>query len=98
MLPLSLPEFVERLRKRPSGRHAARPSDRFLRVLIIPDEQRNGLGEIATRDSRQASELSRYWQAVEKYRDTGNASELQQFSGKYIVDANGRRVLFAYQY
>jgi len=81
------------LRKRPNGRYAARPSDRLLRVLIIPHEQGNGLSEIAIRDSRQASELSRYWQAVEKYRDTGNESDLQQFSGKYIIDANGRRVL-----
>jgi hypothetical protein len=81
------------LRKRPNGRYAARPSDRLLRVLIIPDEQGLGLTEIATRDSRQASELSRYWEAVQKYRDTGDASALQQFNEKHIIDANGRHVL-----
>jgi len=81
------------LRKRPNGQYAARPTDRLLRVLIIPDEQGNGISEIATRDSRQASKLSRYWQAVEEYRDTGDTSALRQFTGKYIIDANGRRVV-----
>jgi hypothetical protein len=80
------------LRKRPNGRYAARPSDRLLRVLIIPDEQGLGLAEIATRDSRQASELSEYWEAVQPYRDTGDASALQQFNGKYIIGANGMQV------
>jgi len=43
------------------------------------------------RDSRQASRLGKYWTAVERYRDTGDASALREFRGKYIVDTNGKR-------
>jgi hypothetical protein len=61
-----------------------------LRVLVIPT--RKGLGEIGTRDSRQASQLGRYWTAVERYRDIGDASALRELKVKYIIDANGKRV------
>lgn len=78
------------LRKLRNGRWAARTSDRLLRVLVIPT--RKGLSEIGVRDSRQASLLGKYWTAVERYRDTGDASALREFRGKYMVDATGKRV------
>jgi hypothetical protein len=78
------------LRKLKNGRWAARSHDRLLRVLVIPT--RKGLGEIGTRDSRQASQLGRYWTAVERYRDIGDASALRELKVKYIIDANGKRV------
>jgi hypothetical protein len=78
------------LRKRKNGRWAAKTFDRLLRVLLIPT--REGLREIGTRDSRQATQLGKYWTAVDRYRDTGDASALREFRGKYIIDASGKRV------
>lgn len=89
------PQTVRRLvgsalRKQRNGRYAARPTDRLLRVLVIPILE--GLREIALRDSRQATVLANYWIAVHIYLETGDAAELQKFKGKRIVDANGKRV------
>ncbi|MHB8218642.1 MAG: hypothetical protein ACYDDS_21425 [Candidatus Sulfotelmatobacter sp.] len=78
------------LRKLRNGRWAAKAHDRLLRVLVIPT--RKGLSEIGVLDSRQASLLGKYWTAVERYRDTGDASALREFRGKYIVDAGKKRV------
>jgi hypothetical protein len=61
----------------------------LLRALVIPT--RKGLREIGIRDFHQASLLGKYWTAVERYRDTGDASALREFRGKYILDANGKR-------
>ncbi len=77
-------------RKLKNGRYAAKTSDRILRVLVRPT--RKGLREIGLRDSRQASLLGQYWTAVERYRDTGDASALRKFRGKHITDATGKRV------
>jgi hypothetical protein len=78
------------LRKNASGHYVATPSDRLLRVLAIPTHE--GVGEIATRDSRQASQLATYWDAVQKYLQTGDATVLSNFEGVYITDANGAQV------
>lgn len=78
------------LRKLSNGRWVAKPNDRLLRVLVIAS--RKGLHEIGVRDSRQASLLGKYWTAVERYRDTGDASALREFRGKHIIDATGKRV------
>jgi hypothetical protein len=88
--PQRLPQPARKaLRKLRNGRWVARPYDRLLRVLIIPS--RTGLREIGLRDSRQASLLGQYWTAVERYRDTGDASALREFRGQHIVDARGKR-------
>jgi hypothetical protein len=76
-------------RKLKNGRYAAKTWDSLLRVLIIPT--RKGLVEIGFTDSRQATILGEYWNAVERYRDTGDASALREFRRKYIVDASGKR-------
>ena len=73
------------MRKLRNGRWVARPNDHLLRVLVIPT--RNGLHEIGVTDFRQASLLGRYWAAVDRYRDTGDASALREFRGKHIIDA-----------
>jgi hypothetical protein len=78
------------LRKLRNGRWVAKSRDRLLRVLVIPT--RKGLSEIGVRDSRQASLLGKYWNAVERYRDTGDGSALREFRGKCIIDASGKRV------
>lgn len=80
------------LRKQRNGRYSARPTDRLLSVLIIPTKK--GMREVATRDSRQATLVAEYWIAVHRYIDpeTHDASALQKFKGKYVIDLNGRKV------
>ena len=78
------------LRKLKNGRYVAKPIDHILRVLLIPT--RKGLREIGVRDSRQASLLGKYWTAVDRYLNTGDRSVRREFRGKYIIDADGRRV------
>jgi hypothetical protein len=79
------------LRKRGNGRYSAQATDKLLSVLIIP--KRKGLREVPTRDSRQASQVARYWIALSRYLTTGDASALREFKGKKITNANGKRVL-----
>ena len=78
------------LRKNARGRYEAKSSDRLLRVLAIPT--REGVGEIATRDSRQASQLATYWVAVQRYLESGDASGAVEFEGIYITDADSAQV------
>jgi hypothetical protein len=79
------------LRRRLNGQYVAKASDRLLRVLVILTHR--GQQEIALRDSRQATVLGKYWDAVQKYRDTGDASGLQKFRGTHITDMGGVRFL-----
>jgi hypothetical protein len=80
------------LRKRVNGRYAARASDRLLRILALP--ARDGMREIATRDSREASLVAEYWISVNRYVDpeSGDASSLRKFKGRYVTDLNGKKV------
>jgi hypothetical protein len=78
------------LRKRANGRYATKASDRLLRVLVLPTSE--GLREVATRDSREASKAAEYWNAVHLYLAPGDASAVRQFDGKQITDANGKQV------
>ena len=78
------------LRKLKNGRWAAKNYDRLLRVLTLPS--RKGLIGVGTRDSRQATVVGKYWNAVDLYRDTGDASALVGFRGTYITDGEGKRI------
>jgi hypothetical protein len=78
-------------RKLSNGRWAAKKSDRLLRVLPLPS--REGLIDIGVGDSRQATVIGKYWNAVDLYINTGDDSGLHVFQGKHIVDADGKRVL-----
>ena len=77
-------------RKLKNGRYAAKAWDRLLRVLVVPT--RKGLAETGFNDSRQATILGEYWNTVELYRDTGDASELRKFRGEYVIDGSGKRI------
>lgn len=78
------------LRKGANGRYNAKASDRLLRVLVIPT--REGLREVALRDSRQASQIAEYANAVQKYLQTGDDSALRKLKRRSITDATGKRV------
>jgi len=78
------------LRKTPKGRYVAKPTDDLLRVLSLPGKR--GIREIALDDSREASLVGRYWDAVRLYLQTGDDSALRRFRGKFVQDAEGRRI------
>jgi len=59
-------------------------------VLAVPTV--DGTREVALRDSRQASILGRYWDAVQRYLQTGDASAIQKFQGKRITAGNRARI------
>lgn len=61
-----------------------------MRVLVIPTP--SGLDEISVRDSRQATQLAKYWNAVQRYLQKGDESALRKFTGKRITDAKGKAV------
>jgi len=89
------PRTVQRLakpalRKLKNGRWAAKKSDRLLRVLPLPN--REGLIDIGVGDSRQSTVIGKYWNAVDLYLRTGDASSLQAFQGNDIIDADGKPV------
>ena len=62
------------LRKTTQGRYKARKSDRLARSLVIPTP--TGLAEIATMDSRAATVVGEYWNAVNTYLETGDETDL----------------------
>jgi hypothetical protein len=78
------------LRKRKSGKYAAKAKDNLLRLVMIPTP--DGTREIAVRGSEQVSLLAEYWNALHRYLQTGDASQLSKFLGKHIKDANGADV------
>jgi hypothetical protein len=78
------------LRKRTNGQYVARASDRMLRVLVIPTAK--GLQEVAVKDSRHASELGKYWDAIQNYLETGDSERLRKFGPKQIKDATGIQI------
>jgi hypothetical protein len=75
------------LRKRKSGKYAAKGSDNLLRLVMIPTPE--GTREIAVRGSKQVSQLAEYWNALHRYLQTGDAAQLNEFRDKTIQDANG---------
>jgi hypothetical protein len=78
------------LRKTAKGTYVAKPKDTLLRILVLPTV--NGLQEIAVRDSRQASLVAEYWDAVQRYLQKGDESALRKFRGKRIKDATGKSI------
>lgn len=78
------------LRKRKNGQYVAKAGDRFLRILAVPTP--NGVREVAIRDSRQATQLGKYWAAVQKYLQTGDALALAKFRRKHITDVTGKKI------
>lgn len=86
------PQTVKRwagssLQKQRSGKWSAKKSDTLLRILKVPTPE--GVREIAVRGSRQATTLAEYSNAVLRYFQTGDRSQLKKFKGKFIKDSDG---------
>jgi hypothetical protein len=75
------------LQKTSDGKWSAKKGDTLLRILQMPTP--DGLRAVGIRGSRQASKLAKFSNAVQKYIQTGDASDLSQFQGKSIKDADG---------
>lgn len=75
------------IKKGVNGRYSVTRRDSLLRVMTVPTP--NGSRDVALRNSRHASILGQYWEAVHKYLRTGDASQIEKFRGKKIKDANG---------
>jgi len=80
------------LLKTENGRYLAKDRDKISRLLLIPTS--DGLREITLNDSREASKLAKYWDAVHKYLETGDSSGLQPFHGKHVKGAKRERIEF----
>jgi hypothetical protein len=78
------------LRKRKNGQYIAKPTDKLLRILAVPTLK--GTREVALRNSQQASLLGEYWNAVQRYLQTGVTTELEKFKRKRIISADGKRI------
>jgi hypothetical protein len=67
-----------------AGQHLhAKAFDRMLRVILLPTAR--GRVEIEVKDSRSASRIGAYLNAVKEYLKTGDTSQLRKFRGKYIT-------------
>ena len=78
------------LLKTSRGTYKARARDAIIRVLVLPTPR--ALAEIATLDSRSATIVADYWNAVHRFLETGYDTELARFRGKSIIDAQGNPV------
>ena len=78
------------LKKRKNRSYSVTDRDSLLRVVMIPTSE--GMREISLRDSRQASTVARYSDAIGKYIRTGDASGLKKFRGRFVRDASGVKV------
>jgi excisionase family DNA binding protein len=91
---LSVPqELILRLardafRKLPNGRIVAKNRDRLLRLLPLPSPK--GLFEIFVNDSREASRVGGFWNAVALYINKGDSSAVQIFEGDGVTDISGK--------
>jgi hypothetical protein len=78
------------LQKLKNGRYVAKTYDRLLRIVMVVSNE--GVVEVATRDSRQASKAGKHSAAVHRYLQTGDTSALAQFEGQHVIDRKGERV------
>jgi hypothetical protein len=77
-------------RKLPNGRYSVLASDHLLRILVLP--LKKGLSEIPVNDSREASLVGEFWNAVDRYLRTGDASALLSLKKKRVKTASGKRI------
>lgn len=75
------------LGKTSGGQFRAKRSDRLIRSVRFPTE--TGSIGLDVKDSRSASRIAAYWNAVKRYIETGDAAGLRRFRGK-VVRVNKR--------
>ena len=71
--------------------YQAKKSDRIRRTLVVLDSK--GKRGVTVRTPRDASQISRYWNAVKKFQRTGDYSALKRFRGKRIPRSRSKFVV-----
>jgi hypothetical protein len=87
VLRLARPAF----RKLANGEYVAKDRDEIFRMLCILSKG-EGLLEFPTTDSRQASLIGIFWNAVQHYLRTGDPFELNSLKHRAVRDPTGKRV------
>jgi hypothetical protein len=64
----------------PNGRYEAKPWDRFERSVLILTP--SGPERLTVKDSRTASKIGRYWNAVDDFLLTGATEDLERFASE----------------
>jgi hypothetical protein len=69
--------------ERRGGRLRAKPADRLARTMHILGPQ--GITTVTVQGSRQASVIAEHWNAIRRYVNTGNESDLRRFYGVTVA-------------
>jgi hypothetical protein len=80
------------LRKSTNGRYAAKRKDSLLRVLEFTTAHGEEL--VAVNDSREASRVARYAEAVKRFLQTGDSSGIAKFQGQTVRTTDGAQTPF----
>src|SRR5437867_4478460 len=81
---------MKRKNQRPKDKSKRSRRPDKMRVLLIPTNK--GVREIEVPDSRDATRLAQYWNAVHHYFQTGEGRRVHKFDAIYITDAKGKKV------
>jgi tRNA 2-selenouridine synthase SelU len=68
---------------RERGRYVASRGDRLYRAMRVLTN--TGVVDVGVAGSRQASLISSYWNAVDRYLRTGDSSQLGGFAGRSVA-------------
>lgn len=75
-------KYVEPGLKKKSGKWITKKYDRLMRLMRMPTKK--GAIWIEVRDSRSATKIAHYWNAVQHFLDTGETNQLKRFHHEYI--------------
>jgi hypothetical protein len=76
-------KYVKPSLKKKSGKWVTKRYDRLMRLMQMPTK--TGVIEIEVRDSRSATKIAHYWNAVRHFLITGETDQLKQFRYEYIT-------------
>jgi hypothetical protein len=80
--PATTKRYAGRALEREGRAYRPTPYDKLTRQLRVLTPE--GQISLPIGDSRTASQISRYWNAVEHYLATGDTSQLEKFRGKFF--------------
>ena len=76
-------KYVKPGLKKKSGKWVTKRYDRLMRLMQMPTK--TGVIEIEVRDSRSATKIAHYWNAVRHFLITGETDQLKQFRFEYVT-------------
>lgn len=84
-------KYIQPALKKKRGKWVSKERDRLVRVMRFLTKE--GVVLLEVRDSRSASLIAHYWNAVHEYLTTGSTSQLSQFQNKYVTS---RRIQYRF--